>query len=204
MPFSSSRLRLRLILAVAGRAKRQSQFQGERELDFLAAHLGHLGEEEDSSTLVVEGFDLDFLLGREHGEFHEIMVLFGVDLACKGHVSEQTGERPAAIATWDVTEEGFERFLFLLSAFLCERGVFWLAIGCRPPGIATQVELAIVVLDDLDVERSSEVEFGEHFILEVDVDRLSSAVLCAAEVELDDRVTLHGYTLWTEEEAGGV
>ena len=46
-----------------------------------AAYLGHLGEDEDSSTFVIEGFDLDFLLGWEHGEFHEIMVLFGINFA---------------------------------------------------------------------------------------------------------------------------
>jgi len=47
------------------------------------AYLGHLCEDEDSSTFVVEGFDLDFLLRREHGEVHEIMVLFGIDFAYK-------------------------------------------------------------------------------------------------------------------------
>jgi hypothetical protein len=40
------------------------------------------------------------------------------------------GERAEGmIVTWDVAEEGFERFLFLFSAFLCGGGVVWLAIG---------------------------------------------------------------------------
>ena len=46
-----------------------------------AAYLSHLSEDEDSSTFVIEGFNLDFLLGWEHGEFHEIMVLFGINFA---------------------------------------------------------------------------------------------------------------------------
>jgi len=48
------------------------------------AYLRHFGEDEDGCTLVVEGFDLDFLFGWEHGEFYEIMVLFGIDFAYKG------------------------------------------------------------------------------------------------------------------------
>jgi len=44
------------------------------------------------------------------------------------------------------------------------------------------------VLDDLDVEGSSEVEFAEHFVVEVDVDGLSPALLCTADAEqLDER-----------------
>ena len=49
----------------------------------MLAYLGHLGKDEDSSTFVVEGFDLDFLLRWEHGEFHEIVVLFCVNFAWK-------------------------------------------------------------------------------------------------------------------------
>jgi len=45
------------------------------------------------------------------------------------------------------------------------------------------------VLDNLDVEGSSEVEFVEHFIVEVDVDGLSPAILCTADAEqLDESI----------------
>lgn len=45
------------------------------------------------------------------------------------------------------------------------------------------------MLDDLDVECSSEVEFAEHFVVEVDVDGLSSDILCTADAEqLDDSI----------------
>jgi len=43
------------------------------------------------------------------------------------------------------------------------------------------------VLDDLDVECSSEVEFAEHFVVEVDVDRLSPALLCTTDAELEQQ-----------------
>ena len=44
------------------------------------------------------------------------------------------------------------------------------------------------MLDDLDVECSSEVEFAEHFVVEVDVDCLSPALLCSMDAErVDER-----------------
>ena len=42
------------------------------------------------------------------------------------------------------------------------------------------------MLYDLDVERSSEVEFAEHFVMEVDVDGLSAAFLWTMDAERED------------------
>jgi hypothetical protein len=53
------------------------------------------------------------------------------------------------------------------------------------------MELGVVVLDDLDVERPSEVEFTEHFVVEVDIDGLSSAFLCrTSDAEQPDESSL--------------
>ena len=46
------------------------------------------------------------------------------------------------------------------------------------------------MLDDFDVEGSSEVEFAEHFVVEVDVDGLSSAFLCTADAEQLDESSI--------------
>ena len=61
------------------------------------------------------------------------------------------------------------------------------------------------MLDNLNVESPPEVEFAEHFVVEVDVDSLSSAILCTADAEqLDERIITTIYLVDRRRDPGGL